>query len=614
MSFLGGERTGLNPKYVSKLIETRLYAIKEKKQYDGAIFTFYCPKCKHNNTVMKPIFIGSLTMDSFMHAVSGYRFETHTCACGNKLNSNNIIVAQYNHFFPDTKLDLEAEVTAGSEFVSFYRMDIDGNRVPLKGSLDFKTVFETFGHVLSIRECWKNTIATAFETDNVRMYQVETGYIIVALPGDAGHDVTVRDIIGPGWTADKAVMIRLRDVENEGGTLSDTFIDWMPEYTEDILKKRIDAIAVIDKASFYEAVQQAMADEGMEYEVQGDSLIIRKKMFSTKLSIKELFKYIVFCGKSFRDAVVEKSEMELNRIFIAETTYNSLVDSLPSYNFTVEGDILIVENPRNGLQEKVNLFAPLPRGGVRIIAGRLKEALTTPEKFQPKCSCGKDAFVIKTIEPTSWLTDNADSFNSVYEERENAVVVYYLSCGEHAEPVKKTDLGAWIVERKDLDEIFDHELDNLRVSLEAHKGIYGKNAVIGVLGRRACDIMVHPSLVKGLMDAMNVSLGNRLIVYAPLKEMVLIYREDTDLESLNEAVTDLQTLAAEKDLAATPLDYIDVVDLDKGHGIFNFITLPPKPLEQMPEPVLDEPGIVEEASKDITEKTDKCFIQEENDH
>ena len=100
MSFTGGDKAELNPKYVGKLIETRLYAIGEKKHYDGVILTFYCPKCSHNNTVMKPLIFHNLTMDTFMQAVSGYRLETHTCVCGARLTSNNIIIAQYSHYFP----------------------------------------------------------------------------------------------------------------------------------------------------------------------------------------------------------------------------------------------------------------------------------------------------------------------------------------------------------------------------------------------------------------------------------------------------------------------------------------------------------------------------------
>lgn len=75
------ERIELNPKYIEKLIETRLYAITEKKHHDGAIFTFYCPRCGHNSTVIKPLFFQNLTMDTFMRAVSGIRAIKHPYTC-----------------------------------------------------------------------------------------------------------------------------------------------------------------------------------------------------------------------------------------------------------------------------------------------------------------------------------------------------------------------------------------------------------------------------------------------------------------------------------------------------------------------------------------------------
>ena len=80
------DKGSLHPKYVEKLVEARLYAISEKKHNDGVIITFFCPRCSHNNTVMKPLFFHTLSLDSFLHTVSGYRFETHNCVCGNKLN------------------------------------------------------------------------------------------------------------------------------------------------------------------------------------------------------------------------------------------------------------------------------------------------------------------------------------------------------------------------------------------------------------------------------------------------------------------------------------------------------------------------------------------------
>jgi len=37
-------KDSLNPKYVEKLVEARLYAISDKKHNDGAIITFLLPR------------------------------------------------------------------------------------------------------------------------------------------------------------------------------------------------------------------------------------------------------------------------------------------------------------------------------------------------------------------------------------------------------------------------------------------------------------------------------------------------------------------------------------------------------------------------------------------
>jgi hypothetical protein len=584
MASLEGEKPDINPKYVAKLIETRLYAIKDKKHIDGAIFTFYCPNCKHNNTIMKPLFFHNLTMDSFMHAVSGYRFETHKCVCGTKLSSQNMMIALYAHFFPDTKLDMQAELTSGSDFVSFYRMDLNGNRDALKNCMDLKCMYDSFGHVLSPRECWKHMIKSIQETKNIQIYNIERGYSIVAIRGDSPHaNVNMKELAGPSWPGSSAYVLRFREYFEDPIDLKDTFIDWMPEYVDDIKKNRLDAAAIIDTAVLQEMLESTLRKEGVDFIIQGNTCYVDKKPFKAELPVREMVKEIVYQGKSFQEVIDDKIETALNSVFSAENLYNTLKRDMPSYDFTVVDDHIEVTNPRNGLMEKVPLYTMLPPGGARSIVTKVRETLSKNEEFRPVCKCGKEAFIIKSIEPRSWLSATEDSFNYVYEEKENAVIIYYVSCGEHMSPVKKTDLAEWLIERKDLDETFEKELDSLRINIETHAGAYGKDIIIGLLSRKACDIMVSPSFIKGLLDTMKVDMGDRVIVYAPLKEMVLIYREDADLENLNEAVTDLQNITIRKDITQTVLDHIEVFELDKGHGIFNIIILPDRPAEELTE-------------------------------
>jgi hypothetical protein len=111
--------------------------------------------------------------------------------------------------------------------------------------------------------------------------------------------------------------------------------------------------------------------------------------------------------------------------------------------------------------------------------------------------------------------------------------------------------------------------------------------------------MVHPAFVKGLLDAVNVNLGDRVIAYAPLKELILIYREDADINNLNTAVVQLQEISATKELKQTVLDYAAYFDLAEGHGIFNIIDLPDKhqevedyPIEELPPQEVDGSGDV----------------------
>jgi hypothetical protein len=178
--------------------------------------------------------------------------------------------------------------------------------------------------------------------------------------------------------------------------------------------------------------------------------------------------------------------------------------------------------------------------------------------------------------------------NYVYDEKENAVILYYASCGEHTEPVKKTDLAQWFVERNALDEVFERELDSLRLNVEAHAGTFGKDVIVGVMSNNACDIMVHPAFIKGLLQQLRVDLGKRVIAYAPMKEMVLIYKEDSAMENLNSAVMDLQKIMATKELKQTTLDYAEMFDLEDAHGVFNIIELPEKARQHADNSMSDE--------------------------
>jgi hypothetical protein len=93
-----------------------------------------------------------------------------------------------------------------------------------------------------------------------------------------------------------------------------------------------------------------------------------------------------------------------------------------------------------------------------------------------------------------------------------------------------------------------------------------------------------------------------------MKELVLVYREDADLNNLNTAVLQLQSMAATKDLKQTLLDYANVYDLGEGHGIFNLIELPEKaremeeyPIEELPPQEIDPGNTLKPGNYDIGE-------------
>jgi hypothetical protein len=581
MSFPGGkesEKPDLSPKHVEKLIQTRLYAINEKKHHDGVILTFFCPRCSHNNTVIRPLILHNLTMDSFMQAVAGYRLETHACACGARLSSNNIINALYGHYFPETKLDFQAEVTAGSEFVAFYRMDASGERALIRGNPDFKFMYETFGRVLSAKEAWKFAISSALQTRSIQLFNVEKGFTVVAIPGgNPRARIDMREIAGPYWPGEAGMVVRLSDYRKDEVPYEDAYPEWMPGLVEDIAAGRVEAAAIIDQARVQALLKKALSRDGIEFEGHGDIITVIRKPFRAAVSVKDVAREAAFTARGLQEVIDVRLDGALSRIYSAESLLKAIKTDMPAYTYTVEGDYLEIANPYNGLSERINVYASLPRGGAKLIISRLREALCKDDKAHPVCKCGKDCFVFKSIQPLSWLKATPDSFNYVYEEKENAVVLYYASCGEHVSPIMKTDLASWITDRGSLDALFEETLDVLRLNIEAHAGRFGKDTIVGVMSNKACDMMTHPAFVKGLLDALKVDLGRQVIVYAPLKELVLVYREDAAVENLNQAVVDLQGIAASRDLRQTPLDYIELFRLDQGRGIFNLITLPPRP-------------------------------------
>jgi hypothetical protein len=593
-------KDSLNPKYVEKLVEARLYAISDKKHNDGAIITFFCPKCSHNNTVMKPLFFHTLSLDSFLHAVSGYRFETHNCVCGNKLNYKNIIIAQYSHFFPDVGLDLEAEVTADSEFVTFFRMDLKGEREELSNIMDFRYMYDAFGHVFSVRETWKRMLSTVKETRSIQAYNIEKGYVIVAVPGDVPHaDVSTREIVGPSWPGSSAVVIKLSEIDGEKEAVKDSFKEWIPEFVDDIRKSRIDASVVIDSQVVKKLVENTLKREDIGYTIKDDTCRIEKKPFSAYFSFKDIMRSAVFRGRTLQEAIDEKVDIAVNKVYSAESLLKLLRRDLPTYEFALDGDMLEIINPRTGESQKIDPYSPMPKGGARDLTSELKDVLSKSEKFQPACKCGRPAFILKSIEPAAWLKSTPGVLDLVYEERDGIVILYSAACGQHVNPVRKTDLAEWLVERKDLDDSFEEELDSLRINVEAHAGKFGKDVIVGAMSNNACDIMVHPAFVKGLLDAVNVNMGDRVIVYAPLKELILVYREDADINNLNTAVVQLQEISATKELKQTMLDYAAYFDLSEGHGIFNIIDLPEKhqeieeyPIEELPPQEIDGSGDV----------------------
>jgi len=549
---------------------------------------------------MKPLFFHTLSLDSFLHAVSGYRFETHSCVCGNKLTYKNIIIAQYSHFFPDVGLDLEAEVTADSEFVTFYRMNLKGEREELSNIMDFRYMYDAFGHVFSVRETWKRMLSTVKETRSIQAYNIERGYVIVAVPGDVPHaDVSTREIVGPSWPGSSAVVVKLSEIDGEKEAVRDSFREWMPEFVDDIRRGRIDASVVIDSQVVKELVESTLKREDIGYTIKEDTCRIEKKPFSAYFSFRDIIRSAAYRGKTLQETIDEKVDVAINKVYSAESLLKLLRRDLPTYEFALDGDMLEIINPRTGESQKIDPYSPMPKGGARNLTAELKDILSKNEKFQPKCKCGRPAFILKSIEPASWLKSTPGVLDLVYEERDGIVILYSTACGQHVNPVRKTDLAEWLVERKDLDGSFEDELDGLRINVEAHAGKFGKDIIVGAMSNNACDIMVHPAFVKGLLDAVNVKMGDRVIVYAPLKELILVYREDADINNLNIAVVQLQEISATKELKQTPLDYAAYFDLAEGHGIFNVIDLPEKdqdvedyPIEELPPQEIDVPGDV----------------------
>jgi hypothetical protein len=312
---------------------------------------------------------------------------------------------------------------------------------------------------------------------------------------------------------------------------------------------------------------------------------------------------------SLQEAIDEKIDIAVNHVFGAENLYKSLRRDLPVYDVSVNGNFIEVTNPRTGESLRIDPYAPLPKGGIRDVVASAREALARKEKFEPTCKCGRPAFILKSIEPASWLK-SGDAFDVVCEELDNAVIVYSVACGEHTSLVRKTDLASWLVERKDLDEAFEEELDNLRINVEAYSGSFGKDVIVCAMSNNACDIMVHPAFVKGLLDALGANLGSRVIVYAPMKELILVYREDADVNNLNTAVLQLQSMAASKDIEQTLLDYACAYDLTRGRGVFNLVDLPEKgrgttedyPVEVLPPQDVDS-GQPEHGHYDIGDDT-----------
>ena len=329
---------------------------------------------------MKPLIFHNLTMDTFMQAVSGYRLETHTCVCSARLTSNNIIIAQYSHYFPETMLDFQAEVTAGSDFVTFYRMDMAGERALIRGTPDFRFMFDTFGRVMSSREVWKYAISSALETRTIQLFNVEKGFTIVAIPGSNQHArVNMREIVGPDWPGDAALVLRLADFQGGESPFDDAYPTWMPEYADDIASGHIDAAAILDQTRIIALFKKILTKDDMDFTVKGDCLVINRKPFKATLSIKDVAREAAFTAKSFHDIIETRLDIALNRIYSAENLISAIRKDMPSYTYAIDGDFLEIANPHNGLSDRVNLYTPLPHNGAKLIISRLREALCKDE-------------------------------------------------------------------------------------------------------------------------------------------------------------------------------------------------------------------------------------------
>ena len=172
-------------------------------------------------------------------------------------------------------LDFQAEVTAGSDFVTFYRMDMAGERALIRGTPDFRFMYDTFGRVMSSREVWKYAISSAQQTRTIQLFNVEKGFTIVAIPGKQPARACQH-------ARDRRPRLARRCGHGASGSSISTATSlstmtptptWMPEYIGEVASGRIDAAAIVDQARIIALFKKILARDGMDFTVKGDSLV-----------------------------------------------------------------------------------------------------------------------------------------------------------------------------------------------------------------------------------------------------------------------------------------------------------------------------------------------------
>jgi hypothetical protein len=464
--------------------------------------------------------------------------------------------------------------------------------------LDDQLCFQELGRVLNVRSCWDNVLRNALD-NGADFCQIQDGYYLFATTANEAHKVEcqMRELAGESfwhyfqnepiprrrlngidlWTPDQ----RKRAHLDQG-----TYREWLaPELVEAIEKGLVHALAfcidsvslqyVADAASFFhlEVDEVILADSNsVQWWIRNGMEVARQCPPIELMQLDSIYRGTLLSDQiwmTFRH-LTQHLERESN-------VYQELQLWLPPNFSTQWADLGKLMISRGDHPLELLTFAHIAdqidpndqEALSKLVSWLVSEKACKCKRYVGKRLMSKRRFQ----ECSAEILRDPSAF--IYREIEDKLIeIYTDECEHHVIYGLRRANG----DLQRAESMYQKSLSEQRHSLRYIKrkaSLLGGGQMVALLGRDASSIIAHPALLRGVIDELNLRLGNSIRLFVAFNGILAISSLKVSPEKLEKFVYEIaREMPEEPELKSDHLAYYTTIELaEDASGTFSLEAL-----------------------------------------